>query len=97
MMLLILIITVPFMYLGIVFVTIILALLNVMLFIVTIAFPLACHYLLNREVQFKKEVRKIFGKDRSFGRRGAIARRLRTGGEGARHRGQRRFGSRAHR
>lgn len=63
MMLLILIITVPFMYLGIVFVTIILALLDVMLFIVTIAFPLACHYLLNREVQFKKEVRKIFGKE----------------------------------
>ena len=63
MMLLILIITVPFMYLGIVFVTIILALLDVMLFIVTIAFPLACHYLLNREVQFKKDVRKIFGKE----------------------------------
>lgn len=63
MMLLILIITVPFMYLGIVFVTIILALLNVTLFIGIIAFPLICHYLLNREVQFKKDVRKIFGKE----------------------------------
>lgn len=58
------IMTAPFiLYLKIILASTILVLLDVMLFIVTIAFPLACHYLLNREVQFKKEVRKIFGKE----------------------------------
>ena len=66
MTLFVLIVTVPFMYLGIVAATIILALLDVALFILTIPFPLACHYLLNREVQFKKDVRRIFGKDTEY-------------------------------
>ncbi len=66
MTLFVLIVTVPFMYLGIVAATIILALLDVALFILTIPFPLACHYLLNREFQFKKDVRRIFGKDTEY-------------------------------
>lgn len=66
MTLFVLIVTVPFMYLGIVAATIILALPDVALFILTIPFPLACHYLLNREVQFKKDVRRIFGKDTEY-------------------------------
>lgn len=66
MTLFVLIVTVPFMYLGIVAATIILALLDVALFILTIPFPLACHYLLNREVQFKKDVRRIFDKDTEY-------------------------------
>lgn len=58
------IMTAPFiLYLKIILASTILVLLNVTLFIGIIAFPLACHYLLNREVQFKKEVRKIFGKE----------------------------------
>lgn len=66
MTLFVLIVTVPFMYLGIVAATIILGLLDVALFILTIPFPLACHYLLNGEVQFKKDVRRIFGKDTEY-------------------------------
>lgn len=58
------IMTAPFiLYLKIILASTILVLLNVTLFIGIIAFPLICHYLLNREVQFKKEVRKIFGKE----------------------------------
>ena len=58
------IMTAPFiLYLKIILASTILVLLNVALFIGIIAFPLICHYLLNREVQFKKEVRKIFGKE----------------------------------
>lgn len=66
MTLFVLIVTVPFMYLGIIAATIILALLDVALFILTIPFPLACHYLLNREVQFKKNVRRIFGEETEY-------------------------------
>lgn len=58
------IMTAPFiLYLKIILASTILVLLNVTLFIGIIAFPLICHYLLNRKVQFKKEVRKIFGKE----------------------------------
>lgn len=58
------IMTAPFiLYLKIILASTILVLLNVTLFIGIIAFPLICHYLLNREVQFKKDVRKIFGKE----------------------------------
>lgn len=58
------IMTAPFiLYLKIILASTILVLLDVTLFIGVIAFPLICHYLLNREVQFKKEVRKIFGKE----------------------------------
>lgn len=66
MTLFVLIVTVPFMYLGIVAATVILALLDVALFVLTIPFPLACHYLLNKEVQFKKDVRRIFGEETEY-------------------------------
>lgn len=61
--LLIILLTVPFMYLEIIPVTIILALLDVTAFVGLTAFPLACHYLLNRDISFRKSVFKIFGED----------------------------------
>lgn len=55
--------TAPLMFLEIIPVTIILSLLDVIIFVLMTAFPLACHYLLNRDISFRKSVFKIFGED----------------------------------
>lgn len=62
-MLFAILLTVPFMYLEIIPITIILVLLDVTAFVGLTAFPLACHYLLNRDISFRKSVFKIFGED----------------------------------
>lgn len=62
-MLLTILLTVPFMYLEIIPITIILVLLDVISFVGMTAFPLVCHYLLNRDISFRKSVFKIFDED----------------------------------